>query len=357
MSMMHTNQRGYILTFTLALIALFMFLATYVSNKGLVFNSYTKTMVDREKARILAYGGIQLAISQLVTVPAKQEAPVSGPQEKKAEQPSDGKQLLKVILPQINRLQKYELKQNIEGINATVGFMLMSEEGKININRFYDFDKHKFLGDEQGAKAEAQPEKNMRTLFQQLFAQIKEQTNADLFAEFEKFLKERKYPLNDVTELLTVKGFDVFKDSAYVDPLATDQKKPKVYLTDIFTVSSSKQSIEPWLISNSLASLLKLQRDPAKVPPVDELLKSFKDKSDWKTDWDKSLKNWYGVEFAALPKFANQLLNPVFDPKMFSVFVFATVGTVTVRLIALLEREKQEKDAPAIVHIRSVYVI
>lgn len=334
-----------------------MFIATYMSNKGLVFNSYTKTMVDREKARMLASGSIQLAISQLASVEAKQQAPSGAAREKKAEQPHDGKHLLKTILPQMNRLQKYELKQNIDGINATLGFMLMSEEGKININRFYDFDKHKFLGDEPGAKTDTQQEKNMRIFFQQLFAQIKDQTGADLFAEFEKFLKERKYPLNDVTELLTIKGFEIFKDTAFIDPLALPQKKPALYLTDIFTVFSSKQSIQPWLISNSLAALLKLQRDPEKIPPVDDLLKNFKDKNDWKTDWDKSLKNLYGIEFAAVPKYIQQFLNPVFDPRIFSVFAFATVGSATVRLFAILEREKQEKEAPPLIHIRSVYIV
>ena len=282
--------------------------------------------------------------------------------EKQPEQAGDGKQLLKALLPTIGRVQKFVLKQNIEGINGTVGFMIGSEEGKININRLYDFEKHKFVGEPvagptPAGKQEGKEDGDMKKMFQALFAQIKDQTNADLFAEFEKFLKERKYPLNDVTELLTIKGFEVFKDALFYDPTAPNQKKSKLFLTDIFTVSSSKQSIEPWLISNSLATVLKLQRDPEKTPPVDELLKNFKEKSDWKNDWNKSLKNLYGVEFAALPKFIQNLLNPIFDPKMFTVFSFGTVGNVTVRLIALLEREKTGKDGQVLMHIRNVYLI
>ena len=75
------KKPGYILAFTLALMALFMFIATYVSNKGLIFSSFSKTMVDREKARQLAYGGIQLAISQLASVEKKSEKenPENGP--------------------------------------------------------------------------------------------------------------------------------------------------------------------------------------------------------------------------------------------------------------------------------------
>lgn len=359
------NKPGYILALTLALMALFMFIATYVSNKGIVFSSFSKTMVDREKARQLAYGGIQLAISQLATQEKKSEKPEptspvpSGNQdEKKSEQASEGKQLLKALLPNLGRLQKFNIKQNIEGITGTIGIMITSEEGKININRMYDFEKHKFVGEPvPGSKQEAKDDANMRKMLQELFAQIREQTGADLFAEFDKFLKERKYPINDVTELLTIKGFETFKNSTFYDPSMPDQKKSNLYLTDIFTVSSSKQSIEPWLISNSLASLLKLQRDHEKLPAVDELLKTFKDKSDWKNDWNKSLKNLYGVEFAGLPKYIAPLLNPAFDPKFFSVFSYATVGSVTVRVIALLEREKTGKDGQVEVKIRNVYIL
>lgn len=343
---------GYILAFTLAMMALFMFIATYVSNKGLIFSSFSKTMVDREKARQLAYGGIQLAISQLsVTASADAKAMADKQDEK-----SDGKLLLKSILPNLGRVQKFNLKQNIEGITGTLGILLTSEEGKININRMYDFEKHKFVGEPTpGSKQEAKEETNMRKMMQDLFGQIKEQIGVDLFADFEKFLKERKYPLNDVTELLTIKGFDVFKNNIFYDPTVEQKGKINLYLTDIFTVNSSKQSIEPWLISNSLGSLLKLQRDPEKAPAVDELLKNFKDKSDWKNDWNKSLKNLYGMEFNALPKFVTGILNPAFDPRVFSVFSYATVGNITVRLIALLERERTDKAVE--VKIRNVYLL
>ena len=64
---------------------------------------------------------------------------------KQPEQSSEGKQLLKAILPVINRPQSFALKQAVDGINGTITIVLGSEEGKININKLYDFDKHKFL--------------------------------------------------------------------------------------------------------------------------------------------------------------------------------------------------------------------
>lgn len=355
--MTNTNNRpGYILMLTLALIALCMFISTYVFNKGFVFARFTHTMVDREKARQLAYGGIQLGMSQLVVEPAKkeqgkekEEKPKEG---KPAQEPSESARLLKVVLPLLNKPQKFTLKQAIEGVNGTLVLTLGSEEGKININRLYDFEKHKFLG-------EGQPNGDMKKVFQEIFALIKEKVNADLFADFEKFLKERKYPLNDVTELLKIKSFALFKNTLYFDPGAqsADPQKETIYLTDIFTVHSSKKEIEPWLLSNSLLILLKLKQNNEKPPATEELLKGFKEQSDWKNDWNKIFKPLYGVDFNGLPKAIAGLLNPVFGPKIFNLLSQATVGKVPIGIFSILDREKGSGAAASAMHVRAVYLV
>jgi hypothetical protein len=346
--MTHTkNKPGYVLTLTLALIALCMFISTYVFNKGFVFVRFSHTMIEREKARQLAYGGVQLAISQLAAFEKKPEKEKKD--EKAAAPASDGASLLKTLLPILNKPQKFTLKQPIDGINGTISITLGSEEGKININRLYDFEKHAFVG-------EGQASGDMKKMFQELFTLIKEKNGADLFADFEKFLKERKYPLNDPSELLKVKGFDVFKQDIFYDPTMakTRDEKDKIFLNDVFTVASSKKEIEPWLFSNSLITLLNLK--PEK--PSEELLKNFKEQADWKNDWNKVLKPFYGVEFNALPKTIAALLNPAFNPQMFNVLSQATVGKVTVTLFVLLEREKSaDKNAAPSIHIRGVYLV
>lgn len=354
--MIHTNKSGFILPLTLAIIGLFMFLATYITNKSLIFGSYTKTMVAREKSRQLAFGGIQLAIAQLARTPEKQEekAPAQNKEtaKDKQEQPSEAKFLLKNILPILNRAQRIILKQSIEGLNGTIIMVIGCEEGKININKLYDFEKHIFVG-------QGQAQGDMRVVFQELFTLIKEQMGVDLFEEFEKFMKERKYPLNDVTQLLTIKGFEVFKNLVFFDPLAPAVSgKKAIYLTDIFTVSSSRRTLEPWLLSDSMASLLKLKIDIEKKPDYGQLLKNFKEKSDWKNDWAKSLQQRYGIDFNALPKSIVQLFNPSFEPKTFSVLVQAIVAKVSVKLFAIVEREKgTSKDAPMQVYIRKIYLV
>ena len=348
--MKQSNQSGFILTVTLALIVLCMFLSMYIFNKGYTFARYTTVMANQEKARQLAYGGLQLAIGQLSTTPAQEPKSTNqqaqSPQNAQAST-SDGLHLLKTLLPILNKTQKFILKQAIEGVNGTISLTIGSEEGKININKLYDFEKHTFIG-------QGQPTGDNKLLFQELFALSKEKLKVDLFEEFEKFLKERKYPLDDVTQLLLVKGFDVFKNSLFYDPAG---KKDTIYLTDIFTVWSSKKEIEPWLFSESLKHVMQM-KSATETAVLEQALKNFKEQSDWKQDWNKSLKLIYGKEYAGLPKAIAPLLNPTFAPKMFWVLSQASIAGVTVSLWAILEREKGSgKDAPVTVHIRSIYLI
>lgn len=347
-------QSGYILAITLAFISMLMFLGAYVAHKGLVFSSYSRTMINREKATQLAYGGIQLALSQIAgditqPTPKATAGTEKEPAQNGKDQPSsEGKQLLKQLLPVFNKVQTFTLKQPIEGINGTISLLIGSEEGKININALYDFDKHKFVG-------EGNAQNDMKKTLQEIFAALKEHTGADLFAELEKHLKERKYPINDITELLTIKGFEQFRDSVFIDPAAPkDDKKPKIYLTDLFTVSSARAQLEPWFLSNSLLALFNLTRDIEKS--TDELLKNYKDRSDWKNDWDKIFKPLYNIEYAALPKGIASLLNPTFAPRIFNVLSIGTVGGVSVRLFAIVERSKSAEGMAKVV-IRKVTVI
>lgn len=353
--MKHSNQPGYILALTLAFISMLMFLGAYIANRGLVFSSYSKTMINREKATQLARGGIQLALSQIAGEPIKKETqkkePAQPGQKKAAEQPvSDGKQLLKQLLPVLNKPQVFVLKQSIEGINGTVAISIGSEEGKINLNAVYDFDKHKFVG-------EGNPQNDMKKMMQEVFNLIKERTGSDLFSEFERHLKERKYPINDVTELLTLKGFDAFRNTVFFDPFTKQEagKKQPIFLTDLFTVASSRSGVEPWFFSPSLLAAMNLKRETEKS--TDDLLKNYKDRVDWKTDWATSLKNLYSIDYAAIPKGIASLLTASFEPRLFNVVALGMVGGISVRLLAIIERIKPGQDGKAKVFIRKITVL
>lgn len=335
------NQKGYILSLALGIITFCIFISVYVFNRGFTFIRFSQTITENQKAEQLAYGGIQLAMSQLATSALPQEkAPGKTP-------PSANAVLLQTLLPVLNKIQTYQLKQTVEGINGTLSIVIGSEEGKININQFYDFNKHQFFG-------QGNPNNDAQLLFQELFAFIKERTGADLFEEFQKFLKERKYPLNDVTELLAIKGFEAFKYTVFYDPFL-DSKHEKIYLMDLFTTFSAEKEMQPWLLSESIKQFLKLKDNKTSI---DDALKSFKEQSDWKNDWNKSLKLLYGIDYSALPKIITSLLNSTFNPRMFWVLSNAKVGRATARIFAIVERTKEtNKDTLPTLIIHKAYIV
>ena len=71
---------------------------------------------------------------------------------------------------------------------------------------------------------------------------------------------------------------------------------------------------------------------------VAQWLKQFKLKSQWQTDWNKLLKPLYGKEFNSIPKSLQPFLSGTFEARVFSILSYATVGRVTQRLLAIVER-------------------
>ena len=353
-------KNGYIMIFTLLVIAASMVIVAYVGHRGSVHAPFMHMSIAREKAKFIALSGIQVAIAQLAKSPApeqKKEAPVqaeaSAAKEKGKEssstkssgQDSENKDFLQRIVPTLNRWQNFELKDDVDGIDAQLSVCLMCEEGKINLNRVYNFKKEQFRGDK---------EKGWKAIMQELCKNIEKTAKmADLFPVFEKTFKERRSKYNDATELLLKKEFYGFKDLLFYEPPMgeqekKDKKQQNIYLTDIFTVWSSSGKIEPWLFSNSLAILfglsqVELQDSKKRTEQVGEWLKNFKQKANWQEDWKTILQPMYGKELRTLPKNIDSVLSDTFDPHFFSVRVHAQVGEVTQRAYAILERNKRSQ--------------
>jgi len=352
-------------------------LVSYIFTSGSIHVPFIKTMIDREKAKQLALGGIQIAISQLsqeVDVPEDAKNAQGEPADPAAKpklSPGDeaSKKLFETIVSRLNRWQRFSLRQEIDGIDGQIKICLMSEEGKININALYDFKKHAYKG------TQAQQEIG-KVLLRETFKSIGKE---DLFEQFEKYLKDRSYRLDDVTELMSIKGFDAFKNNIFYQPPAlkntqakssqgsatqfdqTDsgeqsnpasgaQKgKARVYLTDIFTVWSGRFTLDPWLLSDSLCGLLGVKRAVSgdiegRKQAVDQIAKEFKSTVQFPADWKKLFEPLYGTDFKSLSKGIEFILNTKFEPKIFSVLSYGSVGNVTLKMLAILQREKTTKD-------------
>lgn len=338
---MITRKSGFVMILTLMVLALVTVLVTYLFNKGSAHVAYVKAMNERERARMLALSGIEVAMAQLgqeITVEQKgSPAPAAGQQQAEGGNETIlAQKLINRIVPTLNRWQTFPVTQKIDGIDGSIKICVMSEQGKIDLNQWYDFKKHDF---KEGAKQ----------LLQELLKTIKKE---ELFGEFEKFLKDRQYRLDDATELMKIKGFEDFRSRLfYVPPMEKEKEGSMlpVYLTDIFTVWSGKQTLDPWLLSDSVCALLGLQRvqpddGAARAKLVATAAKNSKESAQWNSDWNKLLLPLYNKDFKALPKGIELILSTKFEPCVFSVLSYGKVGAIEQRVFAILESTKQFKD-------------
>lgn len=338
---MNGARSGYIILLTLLIISLAVVLVTYLFVRGTIFVPYADVMIKREKARSLALSGIQLACGQLSVMPEKKEeanepsSPAGSTQnkEKKSPEENEAQYFLTYILPLMNKWQTFDLKKERDGVTGSIKIALVSEEGKIDVNAIYDFRKHAFVTGKKDWKKFLQD-----GVFKQLQTIL---GKTGLFEAFEKFLKARQDKLNDVTELLLIPEFAVFKNMLYYEPLAQfNEKQQRLFLTDLFTIKG-KDTLEPWLLSPSIQTVLGIPAKELTKETIANALKQFKKTATWTQDWDKLLKPLYAKELQSLPKGIDSMLSSTFDPRVFSVLSYGSVGNVTQRVYALVERTKQ----------------
>lgn len=338
--MISKPSSGYILIMVLIMTMTLTVIVSYLFNRGRMFVPFSTAMIEKEKAKTLALSGIEIGKSILGSM--KNEKKEKGSSKdlslKTDPETEEAKQLLEQILPIINRQQTFELKESIDGIDATISVCVMCEEGKIDINKIYDFEKQQFVG-------EKDKEGNWKTVLQGIFKNIEKKTKEKkLFAAFENYLKERKQPLNDVTQLLEIKEFSFFKNQLFYQPeQSSNSTENRLYLTDIFTIDSDKSSLEPWLFSDSINGILGLPRaqnneSNKRKTLTKDWLKPFSKSALWKTDWNMRLKPIYDKELQSLPEGIDSVLSKTFSPSRFSLLVLAKVGSTTAHLYAIVER-------------------
>jgi len=374
--MNHKNSPGYVLVFSLMMIALIVILVTRIADIGNVHIWYSKTIIDREHAKMLAWSGVNIALSQLsISGEEKKEAGNKNQREKKRKDAGpkmgwtegEAKNFIKNIVPLLNSWQIFDIKKETYGVDGTIKVCIGSEEGKIDINQSFDFKTRKFIG--QGKR-----EGNFKKLFEQLFKRIEKfVVGKELFKKFseyltkkekfEQILKNRQNSLYDPTEFLSIKEFEVFQDAVFYEPYNVDKiknnevtgaKKEKVYWMDIFTIWSGSRDINPWFFSNSMKRIIGIkfkenEKIENKKKKINGLLKHFKLDLSLPADWNKIFSTLYNVKYNNLPNWIKKAMSAKFEPAVFSVLSYGTVGSVTQKLFAVLERKKIKQDKKIVV--------
>ncbi|HEV2600968.1 MAG TPA: hypothetical protein VGT41_01590 [Candidatus Babeliales bacterium] len=339
-----TKSSGFILIFTLSIITISILLITYVSQRSSSHISFAQLCINRERASTLALSGVQLAMSQIAV--AAQGTEKAAPTEV-----DHAKELLITLFGSYGEWQTFKLHEKQDGFDGEIGFCITSESGKIDINAIYDFDKKKFKG-------EGQPQGDYKKYIQMLFNIIQPKIKgAQLFEAFEKFLKERQYEVQDVTELLTLKEFAPFKQHLFYKP--TEQP---LFLTDIFTVWTKKMTLDPWLLSRSLRTVFNFQNVWApewkERENMKEKLKQFTVKTDWTAKtWNSMMTQFTNIPFENLPKEMGNIWDDTFNPEIFSVISYAKIGTMTQHVLAIVQRNTSlgKNDVSFEVTIKKLY--
>ena len=351
--MMH-QQRGYILFITFSMLALCTALVSMFMIKGITHKKFAIALLEQEKMNQFALTTPALAQSFLSfsaqEVKPQEKAASDEPADKAA--PSDlGKMILEKVLPVVNKTQKFSMEEIAKDFPVVINLTFFCESGKININGLYDLVDKKFYN--EGIEG-----KDRKVFATWLFNKIAQETGQpSLLQPFIEHVKERKVPFNDVTQLLAIKEFAAcFSQAVFYEPkqpdASLDKKIQKLFLTDIFTVASESDTIQPWLLSPSVCVLLDIarkgtaQNESEKKEEKKVDLSSFKQQADWPKDWDGSMKPLYDVSFDKIPEPVRGMFS-----KQFSATVFSMLATVSrevvegensreVQIFAILKQKK-----------------
>lgn len=212
-----------VLLFSLMIISIIIMMTEQMIRGVMVGAGFTKTMINREHAEMLALGGINIAIAQLTyekdeTAKEKDEAKVeSGVVKPESELGGDGQKITSQqrfvfnLISNLNRWQTFELDPKIDGIAGTVKICITSEHGKININNAFDFKKQEF-------------KKEFISLLGGLEIPGKLKPG-EFFNKISEFLKNREKKLYDVSELLNVPGLEGFNADIFYEPPSMHKKE------------------------------------------------------------------------------------------------------------------------------------
>jgi len=312
-----------------------------------VGQNFSKTMVNREHAEILALGGINIAIAQLLREePASDNQSFAVKPENIAKSSGRDKKLdpdqayLLKVLPHLNRWQDFQLKKDIDGIDGLVRVCITCEQGKININEAFDFKAMEFKKDyHKLLKGLEMPGKLVP---------------GEIFNKITEYFKKRKKKLDDVSELLQVKelsSLDIF----YTPPEKPLSKKQKpqpnslLALQDIFTTLTKNDKVDPLWLSDALCAIFTLRR-PLATDAVarKERYKKFAQtfKKDMVKDW---AANWKVLEqlYDKKPKIIEEMkkvFTKEFGPKIFSVLSCGKVGNVEQYVVVVIQEQEVKDD-------------
>lgn len=335
---MHT-KRGYILFLLFTILSVCSVLISLYFSQVVIYRQLMHILITKEKTNRLALSGINL--TQALITPKTNQNDEKNSTNKTAKL-SPEQTLLSQLFGYWNKQISYTLSLKTDGFDGNILLSIQSEQGKLNLNSLFDFEKKQFI-------SEGKPD-DRKKLCTWLFEKIANLTKKpSLFPAFEKYLMSRTTAFNDVTELMEIKEFsDIFYTNLFItfdeqkQNQAADQtpKEPSnnIFLTDIFTVCTEQDTINPWLFSYSWCKILDLK--PKKILNDEEKQKIFSTLSknqNWELDWNKCVKDLYQKDYKDLASEIKSILTTQFEANIFSLLLTGNIGETNSTIFTIVK--------------------
>lgn len=246
-----------------------------------------------------------------------------------------------VLLKVLNQWQTFNFTQAVDGIDGQCSIYISCEEGKINLNKLYDFKEKKFV-----AQAPIQTKQLLQLMTEGLkgYFERAQQKPVALERALSRYFSKHPQPLDDVSQLLSVPEIAQVQEQFFMSPDTSD----KLFLSDLFTVSTNEPTINPLLLSRAVSRVIGLRLlagQNIEKPPVSLLVNLLKSpKIEWQESWGEPLAAILGMKYRAVPEPFRQLFTSRFEAKAFSVVSYGKVGSVTQKVCALIEKNKNAAD-------------
>lgn len=347
---MYMKKEGYVIPTTMIIIATAIALLTSLMQRSFYFQETSAFEFKRQRVRLLAMSGIQIAMAQIALILPKKEAEEEKKQNKESKE-EDSRKLTPVqewilqLMPIMNTWQTFKLTEESDGIVGEIKLYIACEQGKFNISQMYGI-----LSAKQGTAKETQDKKNeqgkqpakkaagpTQNWAQTVSSLLEKSSISGLSSSLTKFKEKMRRAPDDPLELLDQEVGKMFKDALFPTEDGKSEGKKPLYLMDLFTAATKNEKLNPWLLSSSVCSLLGLNVNREKFD-IKSKIKEVKPFTNWSQQWNKLLEPLYGKKYDAIAKEISALFAPSFDASICSVICRVESQGNAQKVYAVLEK-------------------
>ncbi len=316
------KQPGFVLVLALLIMAMGSTLVISLFQRAVSYDRLHRLLLKQQQSRMLALQGIEIARAQL-------SSPVTLDKGKEA--------IDSAIAPFLyaDCVQTFSLTGENVGLDGEIKVFISSEEGKINLNGLYDFQEKKY--------------RNQMT--ETCNGYLEKKFGIEQFSgALESLLK--KGPLEEVTQLV---------GKNFKGALFKNLDTPNVpALTDLFTLATPDGKTQPLYISDTLADLLQLEKQPIVKKERLEMLKKLaavKGQVQWQTQWNELLAPLYKKGYNEIPDVFKKNLASKIETTAFLVISYGRVdgGAPVQKVCAYLEKLNVPETKTIVYTVKRLY--